>query len=32
MVKRDEIITFLKQNKQQIQERYKVNSIALFGK
>jgi predicted nucleotidyltransferase len=28
---KDEIIAFLKQNKQQIQEKYKVNSIALFG-
>ena len=31
MKTKDEIIAFLKQNKQQIQEKYKVNSIALFG-
>ena len=31
MIDKNQIITFLKQNKQQIQDRYKVNKIALFG-
>jgi len=31
MQTKNHIITFLKQNKQQIQEKYKVNKIALFG-
>jgi predicted nucleotidyltransferase len=31
MTNKDQIITFLKQNKKQIQDRYKVNKIALFG-
>jgi len=31
MKTKNEIIKFLQQNKQQIQEKYKVNSIALFG-
>ena len=31
MTNKDQIITFLKQNKKQIQEKYKVNKIALFG-
>jgi len=31
MTNKNQIITFLKQNKKQIQEKYKVNKIALFG-
>ena len=31
MTNKNQIITFLKQNKQQIKDRYKVNKIALFG-
>ena len=31
MTNKNQIITFLKQNKRQIQEKYKVNKIALFG-
>ena len=31
MKTKNQIITFLKQNKQQIQEKYKVHKIALFG-
>jgi predicted nucleotidyltransferase len=31
MKTKNQIITFLKQNKQQIQDKYKVNKIALFG-
>ena len=31
MQTRDTIISFLKQNKQVIQEKYKVKKIALFG-
>jgi len=31
MTNKDQIITFLKQNKKQIQDKYKVNKIALFG-
>ena len=31
MTNKNHIITFLKQNKQQIQDKYKVNKIALFG-
>ena len=31
MTNKNKIITFLTQNKQQIQEKYKVNKIALFG-
>jgi len=31
MKTKNQIITFLKQNKQHIQEKYKVNKIALFG-
>jgi len=31
MTNKNQIITFLKQNKQQIQDKYKVNTIALFG-
>jgi len=31
MTNKDQILTFLKQNKKEIQEKYKVNKIALFG-
>ena len=31
MKTKKQIIAFLKKNKQQIQDRYKVNKIALFG-
>jgi hypothetical protein len=31
MTNKNQIITFLKQNKKQIQDKYKVNKIALFG-
>lgn len=31
MQNRDSILNFLKQNREQLKERYKVNKIALFG-
>jgi predicted nucleotidyltransferase len=31
MQTKDQILNFLKQNKQQIKDKYKVNKIALFG-
>jgi len=31
MKTKNQIVTFLKQNKQQLKDKYKVNKIALFG-
>lgn len=31
MTNKNQIITFLKQNKQEMQDKYKINKIALFG-
>ncbi len=31
MISKNQIITFLKENKQEIQDKYKVKKIALFG-